>query len=62
MEIFYRQQISLTGYDPPFFINGPAFGTMPVSATVIVDMDLSAFLTCLNMTTHVFGAAMPQGM
>jgi hypothetical protein len=62
MKVLYGQQILFAGYYPLFLINGTALRTMPISAGVVGDPELSAILTSFNMSTHISSTTLLYGI
>jgi len=57
MEIFHRNDLFLTCMNPFFPFGVLTLGAMPVTTTVIADVDVTTFRTYLNMPSQSAGSA-----
>jgi hypothetical protein len=62
MEVLYGQEILITGLDPSFFLQGLAFGAMPIPAGVIRDLHMTAMVALIPMAAQGSGSAYLDGV
>ena len=62
MKVWDGQQICLAGPDPVFPLLTLTLRTMPVTTTVIADVQVTALITLINVSAQCSGTATPDGI